>query len=114
MTPLTRTPRGWLTLLVLLVAATPVQAAWEPTKPIEFVVPAGTGGGADQMARLIAGIAEKHKLSPRPLIVVNKAGGARAPGVLRIKGKKNGAPTTIITPSALFPTPPHTPPPFNT
>jgi tripartite-type tricarboxylate transporter receptor subunit TctC len=25
-------------------------AAWEPTKPVEFVVPAGTGGGADQMA----------------------------------------------------------------
>ena len=29
--------------------------AWEPTKPIEFVIPAGTGGGADQMARLISG-----------------------------------------------------------
>ena len=28
--------------------------AWEPTKPIEFVIPAGTGGGADQMARLIS------------------------------------------------------------
>ena len=27
--------------------------AWEPTKPVEFIVPAGTGGGADQMARLI-------------------------------------------------------------
>ena len=39
--------------------------AWEPTKPIEFVIPAGTGGGADQMARLISGIAEKNKLSPR-------------------------------------------------
>ena len=24
--------------------------AWEPTKPVEFVVPAGTGGGAGQMA----------------------------------------------------------------
>ena len=24
-------------------------AAWEPTKPVEFVVPAGTGGGADQI-----------------------------------------------------------------
>ncbi len=53
-------------------------AAWEPTKPIEFVIPAGTGGGADQMARLISGIAEKHKLSPRPLIAVNKSGGAGA------------------------------------
>ena len=29
-----------------------VQAqAWEPTKNVEFIIPAGTGGGADQMAR---------------------------------------------------------------
>ncbi len=65
--------------------------AWEPTKPIEFVIPAGTGGGADQMARLIAGIAEKNKLSPRPLIVVNKAGGAGAEGFLYVKEKRRSA-----------------------
>ena len=34
-----------------LLAAPLAHAAWEPTKPVEFVVPAGTGGGADQMAR---------------------------------------------------------------
>src|SRR5262245_56362703 len=28
-------------------------AAWEPVRPVEFIVPAGTGGGADQMARTI-------------------------------------------------------------
>ena len=67
-----------LAAVLLLTASGRAHAAWEPTKPIEFVVPAGTGGGADQMARLIAGIAEKHKLSPRPIIVVNKSGGAGA------------------------------------
>jgi len=87
--------------------------AWEPTKPIEFVIPAGTGGGADQMARLIAGIAEKHKLSPRPLIPVNKAGGAGAEGFLYVKGKKGDAYTIIITLSNLFTTPLHTGIPFN-
>ncbi|HJY06515.1 MAG TPA: hypothetical protein VJ323_09365, partial [Bryobacteraceae bacterium] len=35
--------------------------AWEPSKTVEFIVPAGTGGGADQMARLIDGIVKKHK-----------------------------------------------------
>src|SRR3989442_9211243 len=99
MTYVTRTSVGWLALLVLLVAATPVQAAWEPTKPIEFVIPAGTGGGADQMARLIAGIAEKHKLTPRPIIVVNKAGGAGAPGFPPVQGKKGQAPKIITTPA---------------
>src|SRR2546430_9615924 len=83
-------------LLLMLLAGTllaPPAAGWEPTKPIEFVVPAGTGGGADQMARVIHGIAEKHKLSPRPIIVVNKSGGAGAEGFLHVKGKKGDAHT---------------------
>jgi len=104
-----------LVLVFALVAGAPsvAQAAWEPTKPIEFVIPAGTGGGADQMARLIAGLAEKHKLSPRPLIVVNKSGGAGAEGFLHVKGKKGDAHTIIITLSNLFTTPLHTGVPFN-
>ena len=104
-----------LVLVSVLIAGAPgiTQAAWEPTKPIEFVIPAGTGGGADQMARLIAGIAEKHKLSPRPLIVVNKSGGAGAEGFLHVKGKKGDAHTMIITLSNLFTTPLHTGVPFN-
>jgi len=102
----------FLALLAVAVAAAPAHA-WEPTKPIEFVIPAGTGGGADQMARLIAGIAEKHKLSPRPIVVVNKSGGAGAEGFLHVKGKKGDAHTIIITLSNLFTTPLHTGVPFN-
>src|SRR5512137_2556117 len=113
--------RQWrrLTVLVAVVVAVGVgpllvePAAWEPTKPIEFVIPAGTGGGADQMARLIAGIVEKHHLSPRPMIVVNKSGGAGAEGFLDVKGKKGDAHTIIITLSNLFTTPLHTGVPFN-
>ena len=41
---------------VALAAPFAAQAqAWEPTKTVEFIVPAGTGGGADQMARVIQG-----------------------------------------------------------
>src|SRR5256884_6721164 len=98
---------------VLVPMVPPAAAAWEPTKQIEFVVPAGTGGGADQMARLIHGIAEKHKLTPRPIIVVNKSGGARAEGFLHVKGKKGDAHTIIITLSNLFTTPLHTGVPFS-
>src|SRR6267143_103588 len=36
--------------------------AWEPTRTVEFIVPAGTGGGADQMARAIQGIVAKNNL----------------------------------------------------
>src|SRR6266545_6596881 len=104
-----------LMLAAVLTASGPgaAQAAWEPTKPIEFVIPAGTGGGADQMARLIAGLVEKHKLSPRPLIAVNKSGGAGAEGFLHVKGKKGDAHTIIITLSNLFTTPLAQATPFN-
>jgi putative tricarboxylic transport membrane protein len=101
-------------LLVAAVALTGLPAqAWEPSKPIEFVIPAGTGGGADQMARLIAGLVEKHKLSPRPLVVVNKPGGAGAEGFLHVKGKKGDQHTLIITLSNLFTTPLAQQTPFN-
>ena len=93
--------------------AAPAHAAWEPTKPVEFVVPAGTGGGADQMARLIQGIVIKHKLMKEPLIVVNKAGGAGAEGFLEVKGAKGDPHKIIITLSNLFTTPLATGVPFN-
>ncbi len=101
--------------LVPLVALSVVSpaAAWEPTKPIEFVVPAGTGGGADLMARFIAGIAQKDKLSPQPLLVVNKKGGSGAEGFLYVKGKSGDPHTIIITLSNLFTTPLATGVPFN-
>jgi tripartite-type tricarboxylate transporter receptor subunit TctC len=87
--------------------------AWEPTKPVEFIVPAGTGGGADQMARIIAPLVDKYKLSPRPLIVVNKPGGAGAEGFTHVKAKDGDAHTIIITLSNLVTTPLHTGVPFN-
>jgi putative tricarboxylic transport membrane protein len=96
-----------------LAAAAPAHAAWEPTKPVEFVVPAGTGGGADQMARLIQGIVIKHKLMKEPLIVVNKSGGAGAEGFLDVKGAKGDPHKIVVTLSNLFTTPLATGVPFN-
>ena len=73
------------------------QANWEPTKSVEFIVPAGTGGGADQMARFLQGVITKHKLMPHPLVVVNKSGGAGAEGVLDAKGARPDGHKIIIT-----------------
>ncbi len=87
--------------------------AWEPTKPVEFVVPAGTGGGADQMARFLQGVIAKHKLMKQPLVVVNKSGGAGAEGFLEIKDAKGDAHKIVITLSNLFTTPLATAVPFN-
>ena len=87
--------------------------AWEPSKPVEFIVPAGTGGGADQMARLIQGIIVKHKLMKESMIVVNKSGGAGAEGFLDVKGSKGDPNKIIITLSNMFTTPMATGVPFS-
>ena len=91
----------------------PAAFAWEPSKPIEFVVPAGTGGGADQMARFIQGVAAKNKLTSQPIVVVNKSGGAGAEGFLDVKGDKGNAHKIVITLSNLFTSPLATGVPFN-
>ena len=95
------------------LAATPQARAWEPTKPVEFVVPAGTGGGADQMARFIQGVVAKHKLMNQPIVVVNKSGGAGAEGFLDVKADKGNPHKIVITLSNLFTTPLATGVPFN-
>jgi len=88
-------------------------SAWEPTKPVEFIVPAGTGGGADQMARLLQAVVQKHNLMKQPLIVVNKSGGAGAEGFLAMKEAKGDPHKIVITLSNLFTTPLATGVPFN-
>lgn len=106
-----RAAQGAVALVLASVVAP--AAAWEPSKPIEFVVPAGTGGGADQMARFIQGVVAKNKLSPQPIIVVNKSGGAGAEGFLDVKGDKGNPHKIIITLSNLFTTPLATGVPFS-
>jgi putative tricarboxylic transport membrane protein len=99
--------------LVLGLLSVNTANAWEPTKPVEFVVPAGAGGGADVMARFVSPLISKHNLSPKPWVVINKSGGAGAEGFMYVKGKKGDAHTVIITLSNLFTTPLATGVPFN-
>ena len=100
--------------VALSVAAAPVHAqAWTPTKTVEFVVPAGTGGGADQMARFVQSVIAKNNLMKQPMVVVNKGGGAGAEGFLDVKGAKGDPHKIIITLSNLFTTPLATGVPFN-
>jgi tripartite-type tricarboxylate transporter receptor subunit TctC len=102
-----------LTAVLAVLACSLPAWAWEPTKPVEFVVPAGTGGGADQMARFIQGVVAKNKLMSQPIIVVNKSGGAGAEGFLDVKGDKGNPHKIVITLSNLFTTPLATGVPFN-
>jgi tripartite-type tricarboxylate transporter receptor subunit TctC len=96
-----------------VVGVSPAFAAWEPTKPVEFIIPAGPGGGADQMARMIQGIITKNNLMKQAVIPVNKGAGAGAEGFLAMKEAKGDPNKIVITLSNLFTTPLATGVPFN-
>ena len=103
---------GALWIAQALVPASAV-AAWEPMRPVEFIVPAGPGGGADQMARVIQGIITKHGLMKQSIVVINKAGGAGGEGFLDVKNSPGNPHKLIITLSNLFTTPLATGIPFS-
>ncbi|MCU4182553.1 Bug family tripartite tricarboxylate transporter substrate binding protein [Bosea sp. BH3] len=83
--------------LAAAIAIVPGAAAlaWQPTKPIEFVVTSGPGGGTDNFARIVQSIIQKNKLVDQPIVVVNKGGGSGAEGYVHGKAGK-GDPHKVI------------------
>ena len=70
------------------------QAEWKPTKPVEFVVTSGAGGGTDNFARTIQSIIAKNNLMEAPVVVVNKGGGSGAEGY-RLRRRASGDPNKL-------------------
>ena len=87
------------------LAASGTVAAWEPRKPVEFIIMAGTGGGADQIARLLQGLIEKKDLSPRPFIPINKPGGSGAEALRYLQDKAGDDHTVLVTLNSFYTTP---------
>lgn len=92
-------------LLGLLGSGVWAAPAWQPNRPVEWTIPAGTGGGADQQARLMAPLIEKYRLSPQPFIPVNRPAGAGAQAFLWMIDKTGDPHTILITLDNLFATP---------
>ena len=103
------TKRAFLRLAsAAVVSATMLSGAahaWEPIKPIDFVIMAGAGGGADQIARFIQSVAEKGKMTPRPLIPNNKGGGSGAEALIALNGTNDPDHTILVTLNSFFTTP---------
>lgn len=104
---------GMIGVAALLGLAAPGAGAWEPSRPVEFIIPAGTGGGADIMARMISATIAKHNLAKVSFLPINKSGGAGAEGFLDVKNDRGNSHKIIITLSNLFTTPLATGTPFN-
>lgn len=99
-----------LTCIGTLPAA---HAAWEPTKPIEIVVPASGGGASDQMARMIQGIIVKHELMKQPIMILNKGGASGAEGIMDVKGSQGNPHKLMVAFSAIYTLPVAVNLPFN-
>ncbi|MGQ0569021.1 MAG: Bug family tripartite tricarboxylate transporter substrate binding protein [Armatimonadota bacterium] len=79
--------------------------AFSPRRPIEWTIPAGTGGGADQQARFMTPLIAQYNLSSQPIIPVNRPAGAGAQAFLWMIDKTGDPHTILITLDNLFATP---------
>ena len=87
------------------VASVDSAKAWEPKKPVEFVIMAGKGGGADKAVRFIQSIIAKNKLSSKPFTPVNKPGGSGAEALVHVKNAKDPDHTLMFTLNSFYTTP---------
>lgn len=89
------------------LAASNAAMAWEPKKPVDFIVMAGKGGGADKMARLMQSVIEKNGYASKPFVPINKPGGSGAEALLHMKNTKgiNKDHTVMVTLNSFYTTP---------
>ena len=99
--------------VAVLLASAPARAAWEPTKTVEIIVPAGAGGASDQMARIIQAVVTKHQLMKQPLIIQLKGGASGAEGMMDVKESPGDPHKFLIAQSVIYTIPLATKLPFN-
>ena len=89
------------------LAASNAAMAWEPKKPVDFIIMAGKGGGADKMARLMQSVIEKKDIASKPFVPINKPGGSGAEALLHMKNTKgiNKDHTVMVTLNSFYTTP---------
>lgn len=78
---------------------------FQPKQPVELVIMAGQGGGADRLARLVQSIIAKNKMSRMPFIPLNKGGGSGAEALRYLKDKSGGNHTVMATLNSYYTTP---------
>ncbi len=93
------------TILIVTAPMLAVAQEWQPRKPIDFVIMAGPGGGADQIARFIQSVAEQKDLTNRPLVPNNQGGGSGAEALIHVSGASDPDHTILVTLNSFFTTP---------
>ena len=102
------TSTSLLALVLFSVANIQVASAeFDPRKPVDFVIMAGKGGGADKMARLMQSIIEKNELSSKPFVPINKPGGSGAEALIHMNNTSGASKdhTVMVTLNSFYTTP---------
>lgn len=95
-----------LAAAVTFMGALPAAAeGWKPIKPVEMVIMAGQGGGADRLARLIQSIMQKEGMTRMPILPVNKGGGSGAEAMRYLVDKAGDPHVIMATLNSYYTTP---------
>ena len=99
--------RWCATALVLagLAPFAPAAAAWKPTQPVQFVVMAGKGGGADKAVRFLVELIAKQKLAPVPFEVINEPGKSGGEALANLKKRTGDNHVILFTLNSFYTTP---------
>ena len=91
--------------LLALPSGAGAQTTWQPARPIEFVIMAGKGGGADLIVRSMIEIIQKNRLVTVPITPVNIAGGSGADAMVYLKKKTGDDHLLLFTLNSFYTTP---------
>lgn len=78
---------------------------WVPEKPVELVIMAGKGGGADKMARMFKQIIDDDQLSPVPFEPVNMPGDSGAEALKHLEENRGSSTIVMVTLNSFYTTP---------
>lgn len=93
-------------LLWLQLDAPPAHAQdWMPEQPVELVIMAGKGGGADKMARMFKQIIEDNQLSPVPFEPINMPGENGAEALKHLEQNSGSSNVVMVTLNSFYTTP---------
>ena len=92
-----------LSAFIITVFACAASAASYPSRPFEFLAPAGAGGGWDTTIRMVGKVLAEEKIITQPMPVTNKPGGGGAVNLAYMQKKKNNPYTiTVYSPPILL------------
>ncbi len=94
-----------VSLVLSLFLITPAIAAWQPTKPITFIVMAGRGGGADKAVRFLVKTMAEESLVNVPFEIVNISGNSGGDALTELQRRRGDDHTILFTLNSFYTTP---------